>query len=286
MPTPLPPVTLRLDPAYPPLWRDAGTVQFGVEGAARAQIPAAWAERLIGELRRGIRASAFDLVAHSVGAPREEARALLRAVQPVLRSEPLPRTPVWVESTGVSDARTEMRMREALIEAGIALTDIGDRTGIGVFIVHGAAAALHAARYLREDVAHLPVAFDAGGASIGPLVRPGLDPCLSCRDGHDRDRDPAWPLLHAQLIARGAPPVPAARAAEAAGLVARIVLGQDRGMVRIGADGRRVWRSVRFHAECRCRELSSRSPQGIATVSVLPVRRPATRTATAYARPA
>lgn len=34
---------------------------------------------------------------------------------------------------------------------------------------------------------------------VGPLVVPGRSPCLRCLDLHRSDRDPAWPLLAAQL---------------------------------------------------------------------------------------
>jgi len=36
---------------------------------------------------------------------------------------------------------------------------------------------------------------------IGPLVRPSQSPCGGCLDLHRQDRDPAWPILAAQLAA-------------------------------------------------------------------------------------
>jgi hypothetical protein len=40
-------------------------------------------------------------------------------------------------------------------------------------------------------------------AVVGPLVRPGRSACLTCLDLHRVDRDPGWPLVAAQLTARG-----------------------------------------------------------------------------------
>ncbi|WP_375481727.1 hypothetical protein [uncultured Jatrophihabitans sp.] len=55
-------------------------------------------------------------------------------------------------------------------------------------------AALHADR-----AAHLRLAVGVDHAVVGPLVLPGLTSCLRCADLHRRDRDPAWPVLSAQL---------------------------------------------------------------------------------------
>lgn len=43
---------------------------------------------------------------------------------------------------------------------------------------------------------------------IGPLVVPGRTSCLHCADLHRCDRDPAWPVLSAQLAESGRAPVP------------------------------------------------------------------------------
>jgi bacteriocin biosynthesis cyclodehydratase domain-containing protein len=37
-------------------------------------------------------------------------------------------------------------------------------------------------------------------AVIGPLVQPGHAPCLRCVELARADRDPAWPVLSAQLV--------------------------------------------------------------------------------------
>jgi bacteriocin biosynthesis cyclodehydratase domain-containing protein len=51
----------------------------------------------------------------------------------------------------------------------------------------------------HRRIAHLPVTLRDGTAVIGPLVRPGGQPCLHCVELHRADRDPAWPVLAAQL---------------------------------------------------------------------------------------
>lgn len=262
---PLTPTTLtRLDPAYPVLWRDAQTLQLGADAAMVVDAEDPWVEPLLRALSEGFRRSAFDVIAHSVGAPRAEARALLQRLHPLLRDDQPDETPLWVDAINLSDARAEARMREALLDEGFPDGSRVDLQHIGIILIEGAAAALQLAPYLRADLPHLPVAFDAGGVTVGPLVVPGKTPCLSCRDGHDRDRDAAWPLLHAQLVARAAGPLSSARVAEGASLVARLLRSPRSDVTPVAqltADGTIEWRSVTFHAECRCREQSFRSPR-------------------------
>lgn len=48
---------------------------------------------------------------------------------------------------------------------------------------------------------HLPILIRETVAVIGPLVIPGVTPCLRCLELARADRDPAWPVLAAQLLA-------------------------------------------------------------------------------------
>ena len=57
---------------------------------------------------------------------------------------------------------------------------------------------------LRDDTPHLLVGVRETTAVIGPLVVPGASACLRCLDLRRADRDPAWPVIAAQLAA--APP--------------------------------------------------------------------------------
>lgn len=285
--SPLSPKTItRLDPGAPLLWRDSETLQLGVDGAVRLPVDAPWIVPLLTRMAEGFRMNSFDVVAHGAGAPRSEARMLLSRLSPLLIDDSAVPRAAWVESVAVTDGRSEYRMREALEDEGVAPGERTDPNDCGVILVQGAAAALHLAPYLRDDIAHLPVALERGRTTVGPLVIPGETPCLSCRDGHERDRDPAWPRVHAQLIGRDPGPVGTAQIAEAAVLAARLLAeGAVPGsFVEVSESGGRVWRSVGFHEECRCREQQSRSPRENARASA-PLDRPsATTTATAFAR--
>lgn len=61
---------------------------------------------------------------------------------------------------------------------------------------------------MREQLPHLAMSASEAIGIVGPLVIPGQTACLRCLDLARTDRDPAWPLILAQLAGR--PPDPLA----------------------------------------------------------------------------
>jgi hypothetical protein len=53
-----------------------------------------------------------------------------------------------------------------------------------------------------DGLAHLACRVRGSEAVVGPLVIPGVTSCLRCVDLHRTDRDPAWPALAVQFIAK------------------------------------------------------------------------------------
>jgi hypothetical protein len=51
----------------------------------------------------------------------------------------------------------------------------------------------------RLGLDHLPVVLDEDRVRIGPFVRPGHTPCVTCHDLHRADWDQAWPAILPQL---------------------------------------------------------------------------------------
>jgi bacteriocin biosynthesis cyclodehydratase domain-containing protein len=84
---------------------------------------------------------------------------------------------------------------------------------------------------MRDQVPHLAVAADEAIGVVGPLVIPGRTACLRCLDLTRAERDPAWPLILAQLEGREADPracdapLGAAVAAQAAAQVLAFIDG-------------------------------------------------------------
>ena len=77
-----------------------------------------------------------------------------------------------------------------------------------------------AARLMRDQIPHLAASAGEAIGVVGPLVVPGRSACLRCLDLARTDRDPAWPLILAQLTGRQPDP-PACDAALAAAVAAQ-----------------------------------------------------------------
>jgi hypothetical protein len=60
---------------------------------------------------------------------------------------------------------------------------------------------------MREQIPHLAASADEAIGIVGPLVIPGRTACLRCMDLTRTDRDPAWPLILAQLAGRAPDPL-------------------------------------------------------------------------------
>jgi hypothetical protein len=118
---------------------------------------------------------------------------------------------------------------------------------------------------MAGGVVHLAAAASEAIGVVGPLVIPGQTACLSCVDMARTDRDPAWPLILAQISGR--PPQPAACAAVLAAAVAAQATAQalaflDRAGPATGVINGTLelvlpdwqWRRRSWipHRECRC----------------------------------
>lgn len=91
---------------------------------------------------------------------------------------------------------------------------------------------------VRERIPHLAVSAGEAIGVVGPLVIPGQSACLRCLDLARADRDPAWPLILAQLAGRD--PLPAACDAALATAVAAQAAGQALTFIDRAAPARAV----------------------------------------------
>jgi len=155
-------------------------------------------------------------------------------------------------------------VRRAAPEAVLAPMRLS-RATFAVLVGFAAPAALTALAYGTRRLAHLAVTVRDGTVVVGPLVRPGLTPCLNCLDLHRLDRDPAWRVLSAQLHTGpdGLEPVAVTTALAGAAFAADQVLTHIDGgrpatlgtTVEIawpGEDRRRRWTA---HPRCGCQRM-------------------------------
>jgi hypothetical protein len=118
---------------------------------------------------------------------------------------------------------------------------------------------------VAAGVPHLALTIRDTVGVVGPTVLPGRTSCLRCADLHRRERDPAWPVVAAQLATAHRPLVEAQDSAlvgVVTGLGALQALAALDGQPARTIDGtlelslpdcvlrRRSWRQ---HPQCRCR---------------------------------
>ena len=184
-----------MSPAAVPLrarLRDPGEVQLGL-GAARALVVSGLSDA---ETRAVVGLGPMTArqwgSAHLVRPPSTRWPDVVRLLGDAASSLSDPDAvsgSVAVDGTGtVPDA-----VREVL--TGIGADSNSDRTTLAVLIAAEHVPATAAERWRRDGVAHLPVALGAGRAVIGPLIRPGVGPCLRCLDHHRSVRDPGWAAI-------------------------------------------------------------------------------------------
>ncbi len=267
---------LRLDPAHPPLWRTATTMQFGADPVAVIADPEPWQQRLVRRLEHGIPDDAFDAIAVAAGASSADALALLDDLRPALAAH-RPAAPARVVLEVPDDFPRVARdaLIAALVAGGTEVVsghEEGERGADAapvVVVAHHLIEPRRAAALMAGDIRHLPILLTGRGAQVGPFVIPGQTPCLACDAAHRRDADPAWPMLAAQLVGRAADPVDAAVVCEA-GIVASRLLSDAVSpatasrSVTLHADS--LQRSAQEHpphAECGCRSLAGTATDAV-----------------------
>ncbi|WP_370618335.1 hypothetical protein [Mumia sp. Pv 4-285] len=92
------------------------------------------------------------------------------------------------------------RLRRVLTDAGVSAT-LGpvDLPALVVVISAGPGPREALDVLTGAGIPHLPVVQEAHHLRLGPLVRPGLTPCVRCDDVDRAGYDPAWPVLLEQL---------------------------------------------------------------------------------------
>jgi hypothetical protein len=228
-----------------PLWRDNDTVQIGVDPrravALTGMSQAADVIRLLdGSRDRAAVLAAADLsgvppavteriltLLAAAGVLIDYPAQLLRSVpaelrwrlRPVLAAASLGRqdgdggaqllarraaTNVTVSGAGVvADSLADLLTRSGL---AARRGESADGSAASLLVLVGHQSPSQTAELLRLARPHLTVTASEGIGVVGPLVWPGSTACLRCLDLARAERDPAWPLVLAQLSGRSADP--------------------------------------------------------------------------------
>lgn len=282
---------LRLDASAVPLWRSPTVVQLGDEpGAAVIDPVEPWHERVLHALVEGIPDGLFEVIARDAGASVDEVARLREIVAPSLAA-PRRVPPLAVSFADGVGSEDRVVVAEALAAAGasVGTVETGIPLGVPGRVVILVASRLveprRASALVSDDVPHLALELAGDRATAGPLVFPGRTGCLACLHAHRRDRDPAWPTIAAQLLARPCPPTdPAlitAACAASVQLVSAPVTGRSRSMTVRASSDEPTWQYHEPHRACWCR-----SPGRSATPGVHSAPMSAPTKSSACARPA
>ncbi|WP_144276211.1 hypothetical protein [Demequina sp. NBRC 110053] len=152
-------------------------------------------------------------------------------------------------SRGLAAAHTvSARVAGADVRAASAPADLEVLVSVGLPVY--AARALMAA-----DVPHLLVCTDEQGASVGPVITPGVGPCCTCLGLWATEADAQWPALALQCEGRTphSDPLVASVAGALVALVASdFAEGRDGSRWRVDEDGVRGQPVGQRHPACAC----------------------------------
>ncbi|QBE47761.1 hypothetical protein [Leucobacter triazinivorans] len=200
----------RIHPDLSLCWEDPETLRIGFERArARVHSPSPGAQRFIGRLLTGVPSARLIEEAQRAGVAPRDARRLLERLAPALdAAAPEPAARARGLRAVLDDAGREAPgLRDALIATGLCMFDaaIGDahrpspRYDLAIHVERYLEPLERAQRWLIEEVPQLLIRFTDGAVEVGPLVGPGGRPCHTCISLAFVRRDPAYPVLAAQL---------------------------------------------------------------------------------------
>ncbi len=203
---------LRLDSRRPLVWRSPRCLQLGVDPRLAVLDDVTDADaRLIDALTTGISRAGLSTLAAQAGVPDHRVDEVLQVVSPALlpagEQPAAPRPAVAVVGRGVAAARVAGVIGEAghPVAFGESITRVGGRRpGVAVLVSGHVCDPLEHQRWLRRDIAHLPIVFGEVAVTIGPLVVPGATACLTCIETRRTAADAAWPAVAPQLWGRSA----------------------------------------------------------------------------------
>lgn len=289
---------LRLDSRRPIVWRTPHSLQLGtdpilavLEGVTDGDA------RLLDALTAGSTRAGLDTLAAQAGVPPHRVGEVLRAVAPALersgdQARAAQRQPLAIVGRGSAAARVAGVLGEAghPVTHGSSVRLVARQRPATAVLVSGFVSdPFEHQRWLRRDIAHLPIVFGEVSVTIGPLVVPGITACLTCVAQHRTAADPSWPAVAAQLWGRSAITETAAFATEAAVEAERLLRSPrvDGITVRIDVDSgeitERIWQPSEH---CGCRGLRSSSEPSLRRENDSAPARPAstTRAATTTTR--
>lgn len=276
---------LRLDSRRPIVWRSPHSMQIGVDPVLAVLDNVSDGDaRLVAALSAGVTRAGLGTLAEQAGVLAHRVDEVLRAVDAALAREAgepraAQRPPLAIVGRGAAAERVGGVLGEAgyPVAVGTSIERVAGRRPAAAVLVSGYVSdPFEHQRWLRRDIAHLPMVFGEVSVTIGPFVVPGTTACLSCVERQKAEVDPARSAVAAQLWGKSAPTETLALATEAAVEAGRMLRALNAGAARdadesgTGSNNAKPGIAVRLDVDtgdrteqlwlpsehCGCRELS------------------------------
>ncbi len=232
-------------------------------------------ERMLAVLARGTTRQGLRVIGRSCGLTDAQIAAFVSTMSPVMFTPMTPnRSLIVVSGAGATVGRLARRLTEAGFSPHLAGPVPDDAVAtpelraapLAVVVAHYVVDPHMFGLWLRHDVPHLPIVFGDTSVRIGPMVEPGIGPCLYCVERTRADDDPAWQAIASQLFGRHGSAETPFLASEIAVMAARLVSNRLRDgpassatsfavNIRSGKVTTRDWQP---HPECACQDLTVR----------------------------
>lgn len=289
-------MVLKLDPRIPVVWRDPSSLQFGVAAPVAILTDVSSAtERMVAALTSGVSRSGLFMIGRASGATDSEVSVLLERMAPALLPEDNRRIVKTVLVAGSGPTADNLALDLAAAGLRVLIARDSDAAAsrdcdFAIIVSHFVVAPELHGLWLRRDVPHLPVVISDADVVIGPIVEPGVGPCLHCMQRYASEADAAWPAIATQLLGRTPAAESALVATEAAAMASRITVHRLAGAASSVHESRSISldtgvvtvREWTPHASCGCiepgglpeRKVSAPAQRGIDSPGVDPLADP------------
>jgi bacteriocin biosynthesis cyclodehydratase domain-containing protein len=222
-------MVLKLDPRIPVVWRDPSSLQFGISTPTAVILNVSAAEeQLISALSSGISESGLTMVGRAAGATDAQVASLLDRLSAALLPAPatagVPTVLIVGSGPTADDLAIDLAVSGARVLVARDSASAADQNcDFAVIVAHYVVPPDLHGMWLRRDIPHLAVIISDTAVTIGPLIEPGVGPCLHCIQRYKSDADAAWPAIATQLLGRRPPSESPLVASEAAAIASRLV---------------------------------------------------------------
>lgn len=203
-------ITFRIDPDLPVCWEDQETLRVGFDRAVtRIPHPSVPAQKLLSELISGISSAHLSHTLKRLGASHADwlelktvlGDAIVTVSDPTGRTARRPRVGV-IAPDGAASEPVAKHLISALRRRDILAEEFTEQRHNYQLIVtvERFLQPLSRARLAAAGLPQLGIRFSDQSVRVGPVVSGEGRPCQGCITLQDVDRDPALPILAAQLL--------------------------------------------------------------------------------------